>query len=242
MTNWIEDLSWPELEQRMRQNALAILPVGAAAKEHGPHLPLATDYIQAHYFADALADKFDALVWPVVNYGYYPVFTDYPGSISVGELSFASTVRNIIDGITNAGTARLVIVNTGISTIAPLNKAMAGDLFQSRISLANCYAGAHFKAVCDELEEQTFGGHADEIETSIMLAIAPEQVDMRAARASEQPILRGRFNRHDASDPNYSPLGVNGDPTRATQAKGQRLVQAILADLSQQIEASQGRQ
>ena len=97
--NWVQDLSWTAVEQRLAAGAVALLPIGAASKEHGPHLPHGTDYIQAAYYAERLAETFDFLIWPVATYGYYPVFTEYPGSISLREETFRAIVAEILDGI-----------------------------------------------------------------------------------------------------------------------------------------------
>lgn len=60
-----------------------MLPIGAASKQHGFHLPTNTDRVQAEWLAARIADRFDALIWPTVGYGYYPAFVGYAGSISL---------------------------------------------------------------------------------------------------------------------------------------------------------------
>ncbi len=67
---FIERLTWDEIAQRVGAGAVAILPIGAAAKEHGFHLPMNTDRIQAEWLAAKMADRFDALIWPTVSYGH----------------------------------------------------------------------------------------------------------------------------------------------------------------------------
>ena len=81
--HFIEHLTWDEVGRRLAQGASAILPVGAAAKEHGFHLPMNTDRVQAEWLAARIAGRFDALIWPTVTYGYYPAFVDYAGSVSL---------------------------------------------------------------------------------------------------------------------------------------------------------------
>ncbi len=229
--DWVQDLAWPEVERRLRAGAIALLPIGAASKEHGPHLPHGTDYLQAAHYAAALAGRIDALIWPVASYGYYPVFTDYPGSVSLRAETFTALVGEILEGIAGAGARAAILVNTGISTIAPLEGALNAWRAAMPVRLLNCYAGPRFRAAVAAVEEQPWGGHADEIETALMLAIAPATVHMEHAVAADTHIARGRFNRTDACAPNYSPSGVNGDPTRATRAKGERLLAALLDDL-----------
>ena len=93
------------------------------------------------------------------------------------------------------------------------------------------YSGEHFQRVVELVSEQPWGGHADEIETSIMLAIDECCVDLSVAAPAPRRIERGLFKRKDSMSTNYSPDGVNGDPTLASKAKGQRLLDALLNDV-----------
>jgi creatinine amidohydrolase len=227
----VADAAWPMVADRAARGAIGVLPVGAAGKAHGRHLPMNTDWQQAQWLTEMLIRKADVLVWPILGYGHYPAFTDYPGSTSLREATFRETVVEILGGIQSAGVVRCLILNTGISTISPLRAAMERVSGFDGLSLVNVYQGAQFRAVQQSLEEQPFGGHADEIETSIMLAIAPDKVDMTLAEAAVERRIRGRFHRLDAHSPNYSPSGAYGDPTLASAEKGRRLLSAMLADV-----------
>ena len=81
----VAELAWPEIAARLADGAIAVLPIGAAAKEHGPHLPLGTDSVQAQWLASTLCAARNVLIWPTLTYGFYPVFVDYPGSILVTD-------------------------------------------------------------------------------------------------------------------------------------------------------------
>lgn len=223
--------TWPQIEAHLAAGALAVLPVGAAAKAHGRHLPLATDYLQAEWLAAQVVQRCDAVVWPTLSYGHYPAFVDYPGSTTLGRVTFKTAVVEILRGLARAGAGRIAILNTGISTIGALAEAAADARLGVPVRLVDVYAGPRLARVQAELEEQAWGGHADEVETSLMLAIAPQLVDMRAARPAPSRLGQGVFNRSDPAAPNYSPDGVTGDPTRATRAKGERLAAALLEDL-----------
>src|SRR5260370_12228835 len=75
--NFIERLTWDEVARRIADGAAAILPIGAAAKQHGFHLPINTDRIQAEWLAGKVAEKIDGLIWPTLTYGHYPAFFEY---------------------------------------------------------------------------------------------------------------------------------------------------------------------
>jgi len=231
-------LSWPELELRVNDGAVAVLPVGAACKEHGPHLPMNTDLVQAEWLAAALVRRAGVLVWPTVTYGYYPAFTDYPGSVSLARDTFQSTVQDILEGIRRAGARAALILNTGISTIAPLETVVAAGQRGMRVNLANVYQGQRYQHVAQDLEEQVAGGHADELETSIMLAIGRDCVALDKAQAWVPAAMSGSgaFSRSDPRAPRFSPAGVWGDPTLASEEKGRRLLAAMLDDLLAAVE------
>jgi hypothetical protein len=78
---------------------VAILPIGAGAKQHGFHMPMGTDQIFADYFARALAKKIDALIWPTLTYGAYPAFISYAGSVSLSSETFQAVVTEIADAL-----------------------------------------------------------------------------------------------------------------------------------------------
>ncbi len=228
----VADLYWPEIEQRMRRGDVAVLPIGAAAKEHGPHLPMATDYQQAEWLATRLIEACQVLAWPTISYGYYPAFTDFPGSCSLSEMTFSKLVAEVIDNIAVSGASKLLILNTGISTIPALERCAAAAGTKVPIHVANVYRGARYLEVEQAISEQTRGGHADEAETSIMLAIAPADVALgKARRWTPATMGAGKLVRGDPTHPNYAPDGVFGDPILASSEKGERLLAAMLADL-----------
>ena len=233
---FIERMTWDEVARRIEQGAAAILPVGAAAKQHGFHLPLNTDRIQAERLAAKLAEPINALIWPTVIYGYYPAFAEYAGSSSLSASTFEATLYEISAEILGAGCQTLFVLNTGISTLTPVERALA-RFDTAKLMHLRIHEGPRYLHAARQLAEQDHGSHADELETSLMLALAPELVDMSRAEASpaRKQEVSGRLTPSDPHSPNYSRSGSYGDPTRATPAKGEVLLAAMLGDLSEQI-------
>jgi len=236
--HFIERMHWDEVARRIGDGAVAILPIGAAAKQHGLHLPLNTDRIQAEWLAGKMAEKLDALIWPTLTYGHYPAFLEYAGSSSLSISTFEALVREVAGQILGSGCLKLLVLNTGVSTLAPADRALA-RLANERVRHLWIYEGPRYPRVARQLSEQNHGSHADELETSLMLALAPHLVDM--ARAEASPDLRqsmpGALTPSDPESPNYSRSGSYGDPTRATRAKGEALLAAMLDDLHEQAAA-----
>jgi creatinine amidohydrolase len=236
--NFVERLSWDQVRLRIGNGAAAILPIGAGAKQHGFHLPMNTDRIQAEWLAARIAGDIDALIWPTVTYGYYPAFVEYAGSSSLLAPVFEAMIQEIATGIIGFGCRALFVLDTGISTLAPVERALArlafGDVLHMKI-----HEGPRYRRAAAELTEQSHGSHADELETSLMLALAPNLVGMSRAEAS--PAVKagtpGRLTPSDSSSANYSRSGSYGDPTLATRAKGEILLAAMVDDLVEQVTA-----
>jgi creatinine amidohydrolase len=230
--NFVEQLSWDAVGARIEEGAVAILPIGAGAKEHGFHLPMNTDRIQAEWLAAQIADRIDALIWPTLTYGYYPAFVEYAGSASLSAELFEALVAEIAGAILQFGCRALFVLDTGISTRASVDRALA-RLDAGKVRHLSIHEGPRYRRAAAELTEQHHGSHADELETSVMLALAPQLVEMPRAEASprvehETP---GRLSPSDPSSPNYSRSGSYGDPTLATHAKGETLLAAMVEDL-----------
>ena len=232
--NTVALLTWERIAERLAAGAAAILPVGAGAKQHGLHLPMSTDQILAEHLARVLARDLDALVWPTLTYGHYPAFTRYAGSLSLSAATLETTVGELVEGLIGFGARSAIVLNTGLSTIAPVDRAIERASRPGIIAHAKVFSGSHYAKAASELRQQSYGSHADEMETSIMLAVAPHLVDMARARAP--PPLRdapqpGPLDPSDSASANYSPSGSFGDPRLATLQKGQMLLEAIEADI-----------
>ena len=236
--HWIEHLTWDEVARRLGDGAVAILPIGAAAKQHGFHLPMNTDRVQAEWLAAKLSDRIDALIWPTVNYGYYPAFADYAGSSGLSAPVFEAVIQEIATAIIGFGCRAVLVLDTGISTRAPVDRALARLATSDALHLG-IHDGPRYRRAAAELAEQSHGSHADELETSLMLALAPDLVDMTRAEASPEVKYEaaGPLTPSDTSSPNYSRSGSYGDPTLATRAKGEVLLAAMLDDLTEQATA-----
>jgi creatinine amidohydrolase len=241
--NFVEGLSWDAVARRIENGAAAILPIGAGAKEHGFHLPMNTDSIQAEWLARRIADDTDALIWPTVSYGHYPAFVEYAGSVSLSAPLFEALIGEITAAIIGFGCRAVFVLDTGISTIAPVGRALA-RLDARRVLHLRIHEGPRYRRIAQELAEQGHGSHADELETSLMLALAPEMVNMSRAEASptvdrETP---GRLTPSNQASPNYSRSGSYGDPTLASPAKGEALLAAMVDDLAEQVSAFLSKQ
>lgn len=234
---WIEDLAWPEVEERFAEGWPVVVPIGARSKEHGHHLPMCTDYLVARALCDGIIERLPVLVAPVVDFGYYPAFVRYPGSQHLRAETFIALLTDVFDRLCDQGAKRLAVINTGVSTEGPVQIAARDILLRRRVSVPVADIRRLGRGVA---MQQRLGGHGDEHETSLMLAIAPQRVEMAKAVCDygnmlEAPdsvfVASAVFDGDPSSGINYSATGVRGDPSLATEEKGRLILAAMIDEL-----------
>lgn len=231
----LEELTWVEAERVLTPEAVVVIPLGAAAKEHGPHLKLKNDQLLADYFRDRVLEQAEVVMAPGLPYHYYPAFVEYPGSTSLRLETARDVVVDICRGLARFGPRRFYVLNTGVSTVkalAPAAELLATDGILLRYTVLKDALGPVEK----EVAQQEGGSHADEIETSMMLVIAPSTVDMSKAVKDYDAVGKGPLSRTRNANTTYSPTGIWGDASLATAAKGRRVVEAMTAALLADIE------
>lgn len=230
----LERLTWTEAERVLRPGSVVVVPLGASAKEHGPHLNLDNDFRLAEYFKRRVLKAADVVVAPTVGFSYYPAFVEYPGSISLRLETARDLMVDVCTSLAAFGPKRFYCLNTGVSTLRPLQRAAEVLSAQGTLLHFTDILNAGRDAV-SAVEEQAGGSHADEIETSMMLYIDPSSVDMSKAVRDFHP-GEGRLTRTPGAPGAYSPSGVYGDATLATWEKGRRIVEAMTRDILAEIE------
>ena len=232
---WIENLTWLEAEKALREYEVVMIPLGARTKEHGPHLPLNNDWVMAEYLAKRVAAEVPVAVMPTLQYGYYPSFLEYPGSVSLGFETFKEVVKDVCVSLAGYGVRKFYVLNTGVSTaraLGPVSEALKERGIEMRFTdIIASGAGAE-----EGVSEQEGGTHADEMETSMMLYIKPEIVDMSKAVKDYDPSGgRGLTRDPDKVGPKHSPTGISGDPTLATVEKGRVAVEARVRFIVEEV-------
>jgi creatinine amidohydrolase len=227
---------------------VAVLPLGAT-EQHGPHLPLGVDSTLVDGIVAAtlplIPDQLSALFLPTQHIGLSPEHANFPGTLTLSSGTLLRLWQEIGAGVARAGVRKLVFFNahgghTGAMDIAARELRAAHGLIVYSVSWFNLplgEAGAQFSA-----DEHRFGVHAGEIETSMMMALAPEQVAMAAAqdfgsasrqRAADYPILgNGRSAKLGWAMEDYNITGAAGNAAAATAPRGEAVVDAAARALA----------
>jgi creatinine amidohydrolase len=232
----LANLTWQEAERLLTPDTVVVIPLGAEAKEHGPHLRLKNDLVLAEFFTRRVMARAEVVVAPTVNYHFYPAFVEYPGSTSLRLETARDLIVDICRSLARFGPKRFYVLNTGVSTIRALKPAqdvLAADGITMRYTDILTIGEEAEKAV----RQQEGGTHADEIETSMLLYIDPSQVDMSKAAKDYHPQGTGGLTRDPKGPGTYSPTGIWGDATLATREKGRRVVEAMVEGMLKEIEA-----
>jgi creatinine amidohydrolase len=232
----LADLTWMEAEKVLRPETVVVIPIGAEAKEHGPHLKLKNDYILAEYFKRQILERADVVVAPTINYSFYPAFVEYPGSTTLRLETARDMLVDICRVLSNYGPKRFYAINTGVSTLRALKPAaeiLAAEGIELRYTNI-LEVGAEAEK---QVSKQEGGTHADEIETSLMLYIDPASVDMSKAVRDYHPSETGGLTRDPHKPGVYSASGVYGDATLATRGKGEIMARAMAEGMLRDIEA-----
>ncbi|MFI4867291.1 MAG: creatininase family protein [Steroidobacteraceae bacterium] len=229
--------TWSELPGDLAavQHA-AILPVGAT-EQHGPHLGCGVDAVLADKLCAAVAERTRVPMLPTLPYGCSLGHSRrWPGTIGVLPTTLIDLVAQIGDWAYHSGVRRLFMVNTHVTNAAPLRcslemlRARHDDLMVALFNSATLSTRVREFNVADGED-----WHANNAETSLMLAIAPQLVRPSVLRQADDPDrTAGLVFAHPVN--RTSTNGVTGTPSAASAAQGRRAFEWMVEDLSALVE------
>lgn len=242
--HYLGELTWVEADRLLKNTPVVMIPIGAGAKEHGPHLPMNADAVVLKYLTDHVVKNSDVIVVPPILHGWFPPFRDFPGTEVADAGVFQNYIHQVANSLIKHGAQRIVFLNTGINKATGLPISIVAREVRVETgtpTLVLSWDDLETEAVL-EYQEQKEGGHSDEIETSINLYLQPDMVQMDKAKAdfgTKTPkdyggYRPGVFSRNP-KDPRYSESGVYGDPTLATKEKGRKTLEIMTEELDKAL-------
>ena len=218
---------------------VAVLPFGCT-EPHGLHLPYATDSLEVSAFADracgwAWQKGAKVALLPTVPYGSIQNMQAFPLALSLDQAQLDAIVASVAQGLERSGIQKLVVINGhGGNDFKGGIRALYGR------SPVFCCLINWYQMLADEAQT-TFakpGDHADEMETSLVQALAPELVDMSVADAGATKASRFEAGRrgwvwYPRPFDRLNPTCTSGDPRPASAGKGRRFLDAGAARIGQ---------
>lgn len=242
---YLGELSWPEAEQRFATTPVIIVPFGAGAKEHGPHMPMNADQVVMDYLVDAAVASRDVIAAPPILHGWFPAFRTFPGTEVSDPDVFQDYVFEVGMSLARNGAQRILFLNTGITVATGLPISIAAREIRQQTgvpTLVVSWGDLETEEIA-ALAEQREGGHGDEMETSINLYLQPERVDMSKAvtdYGNRTPKDYGGYQpgviTRNENDPLYSASGIYGDATLATAEKGKAAIESLAEEFLRAID------
>jgi creatinine amidohydrolase len=235
LTVQTEEMNWPSIRKAIDSGFKTILiPVGSI-EQHGPHLPTFTDALLAHELCGRLAAKLGrTLVAPVIRPGCSEHHLAFSGTVSVSPSMLVKLVDAYIGSLKKAGFTNFVIIPTHGGNFEPLRKGFATLKKKYRkVNLYGYFDLQRFVGAMNEaaaqfgISPEASGAHSGFAETSCVLAVRPDLVDM----ASAAPGYVGPFDKNESRQIHkkgmtaFTKNGVLGDPTRSSAEAGEKIIQ-----------------
>jgi creatinine amidohydrolase len=219
-----------------RDASLAVLPVGSF-EQHGSHLPLATDTIVACSIAEAVAAHYNLMLLPPVTISCSHEHSDYAGTVSVSAATLYAVVRDVASSLEQRGIRRLVLVNGHGGNYVLGNIVQEANVSERRMAL--------FPHRDDWEQARKAGGlttsnhedmHGGELETSILLHVAPERV----GDGAEDWVAPERTHLHQVGMSGYSTSGIIGRPSLASADRGRLVLEELVRLVEPHLEHLRG--
>lgn len=228
--NLIKRMRPGDVSQAIARDPRLLVPVGTC-EQHGPHLPLGCDTIIAERLASDLSAEFGVLCAPTLEYGVNVASErTFAGNSYLRKKTLHRVLNDLLDAWETTGVREFILLTAhehdphleAMSTVITSGaRVRAVDMFGMNLS--------------DLLEGQHEAMHGDEVDTSLLLFICPELVNMSLAQdyMMSREDLR-RYRRGSLKIPKDSD-GSIGRPTLATAEKGQRLYERIYSRIRERV-------
>ncbi len=235
----LERESWPEAEEFLKDNSIAIVPIGST-EQHGPHGSLNTDSLIAESLAKSVSNSESVLVAPTIRISVSSYHGDFPGTLWVSPSTFRSYLRDLLDSLIYHGANKIILVNGHGGNRCSLDEVSLE--FNRKKEEILVVPWTWFDAI-EETVRDIFGGkmrHADGPETSVLMYLNSQLVhEDRLERAEDFGGKEWRDKISGTPIPQstkkFSQSGATGEPSTASTDRGRELFQAAREELSRVI-------
>ncbi|APG25832.1 creatininase family protein [Syntrophotalea acetylenica] len=230
----IEDMTMPEFVAGLEKTRTVYIPIGST-EEHGPHLPLSTDTLQAVSVGRRLAERRCIFVAPAIPYGVCRSTCCHPGTLSITTQTLKALVRDVVVSLYRHGLRNFILLTGHAGGTHSAALIDAGEELLERFNDLKIAVLTEYQLAAEEgrgLIETEGDSHAGEIETSRMLHSHPHLVRGDAAREFPR-FPKGILVRDKRK---FWQGGVWGDPGKASAEKGLRIEELVVSALDRFVD------
>ena len=226
--------------KKISKDAVVLLPLGAV-EVHGEHLPLGTDYFLATELCNRLEQRMGynkAIILPPIPYGQVWSLGKVPGSIDIPDEILSRFIEYIALGVSQMGINKFAVINAHVGNCSAIKTASRAVSEKTDLKFYSfTYPGSDtvIKQVCTATMPHKGFFHACEIETSYMLYLCPDKVDMSKA-ICQYPDFPKEYDYISLRWSDFMDLAVLGDAKSATEEKGKKIIEAVLDKIEEIID------
>ncbi len=238
----LDRLTWADIKDEIQNGRdTAVVPFGST-EQHGRHMPLGTDAVLGDEIGWGLAERLGAFLAPTVRLGCSEHHLAFTGTMSLGKETFGSIVSDVAASLSGHGFRRIVLLPTHGGNFKPLAEAVAKiEPAEGLRILAFTDFGGFVNAALESsrafgVDAAKSGAHSGEWETSLMLALRPDQVKMERATVGFMGELSEVTSKVFDGIQHLDQNGVLGDPRPATAEAGKRYLEDIIEFLYRWVE------
>ncbi len=228
--NLLTDLSWKGAGEYLERDDRVILPIGAV-EEHGPHLGLGTDCIEAEAMAHRISEATGVVAAPTLNYGVTLMTMGFSGNLTFSPKTMISVIEDILRSMYTQGFRRVLIVNGHGGNTASIRCAaevLAEELSDLSLKLVEWWKEDEVNQVIQNTMGVK-GTHASFSETALMLNIRPQAVKMENLTGRDAPLSGSREILTSRTFKKLYPDGIMGlNPGTATAEAGEKVLQKVV--------------
>lgn len=231
----LDEMTWIEAKEAIKKARIIIIPLGAI-EAHGPHLPLGTDNFIVERIAEEVARRVGGLLVPLIPYGQVWSLINFPGSITINDDDLYRFIIDICLSLRKHGAKNFALISFHIGNGSVIKRAARYLKDNHKINVYYFVSSGLQKVreLCESKQWHKNYFHAEEIETSIMLHIKPELVQMDKAKACYPD--KKIFEYYPLKWDELTDIAVIGDPTLATPEKGRKILNIIIEEIVNLIE------
>lgn len=248
------EMTWQEAEEALQETDIVVLPTGST-EQHGPHLPLGNDAIQAREMARRIVVKLDelgvkAVAGPLVPFGVASYHMPFPGTIHLHATTYQALLRDICFSLYRHGVRKFALPmghGGNLASMQVVAQQLVDEKADAQAVVLNALPVMTQAYRRGEILTSTENeGHAGEGETARLLAVHPELVEMGRARvyysqkaeemeSEDHPLLGGGIFKTTRNWREATPWGSVGNPTLATAETGEKLWDLIITWMAKAI-------